>query len=424
MQEKTTGCRVRYRKQLSSFSLKLIAIISMTVDHIGVLLLSGDVAIICRAIGRLAFPIFCFLLVEGYIHTRRFDRYLLRLGVFAFLCESIYDYTFFRSVPAWQDQNIFVLLFLGLLMMFLLDKTTQFCSEKNWVLIYRNGATAFLQCVVFAVLAALAVFFRANYGIYGMAVIAIFYLLRTNPILRAMAFIIVVCVTHWQDGWVQFAALLALVPIGMYSGERGYKLKYTFYIYYPLHLLIIAQLMIVPLVGIGVVADVNHREAVVSADLFKSIPVMEENGNPELFNAIVQNFGSWGEVKRALLLDPELVDGEIYGYTDIFMSNGAPLLLCSENVEGWYLSAGNIVNCSFAVSQESLSINSRENVNMLFFPVLNGNYIELKDGVAQGSVFSFAFTVPSEGMYYFGIMNASSDKIVVEDISLKIETGT
>ena len=346
----------------------MIAIISMTVDHIGALLLSGDAAMICRAIGRLAFPVFCFLLVEGYTHTRRFAGYLLRLGVFALLCEPIYDYTFFRRVPAWQDQNIFVLLFLGLLMLFLLDKTARFCSEKPWKLIDRKGVTAFLQCAVLATFAALAVFLRANYGIYGMVVIAIFYLLRTNPVLRAMAFIIVVCVTHWQDGWIPFAALMALVPMGMYSGERGYKLKYTFYIYYPLHLLLIAQLMIVPLVGIGVVTDANHREAVVSADLFRSIPVMEENGNPELFNAIVQNFSSWGAVRRALLLNPEWVDGEVYGYTDVFMSNGAPLLLCSENAEGWYLSAGNIVTCSFAVSQESLSINNRENVNMLFFP--------------------------------------------------------
>jgi len=418
-----TGCRVRYRKQLSGFSLKCIAIISMTVDHIGALLLSGDVMVICRAIGRLAFPIFCFLLVEGYTHTRHFARYLLRLGVFALLCEPVYDYAFFRSVPAWQDQNIFVLLFLGLFMLFLLDKAAQFCSEKTWKLIYRKGVTAFLQCAVFALLAGLAVFLRANYGIYGMAVIAIFYLLRNSPILRAMAFIVVVCVTYWQGSWVQFTALLALVPISMYSGKRGFKLKYSFYVYYPLHLLMIAQLMIVPLVGIGVVTDANHREAVMSSDFFKPVPVTEKKGNPEQFNTIVQDFGPWGEAKRALLLEPESADGKVYNYLDVFMSNGAPLLLCEENIEGWHLSAGNTVTCSFTVNQESLSVNNRKNVNMLFFPVLNGTYMELEDGVAQGSIFSFTFIVPSEGMYYFGIMNVSSDKIVIEDISLEIETG-
>lgn len=86
-------------KPLSGFFLKLLAIICMTIDHIGLLMFDGNSAAVCHAVGRLAFPIFCFLLVEGYVHTKHFYRYLLRLGIFALLCEPVYDYACYRSIP-------------------------------------------------------------------------------------------------------------------------------------------------------------------------------------------------------------------------------------------------------------------------------------------------------------------------------------
>ena len=76
-------------KIFNGFVLKILAIVFMTVDHIGVFLhqkgLSGDFATILRIFGRLAFPLFIFLLVEGIRHTRSIAKYFLRLGILAFV---------------------------------------------------------------------------------------------------------------------------------------------------------------------------------------------------------------------------------------------------------------------------------------------------------------------------------------------------
>ena len=77
---------------LTSFQLKCIAVVTMVIDHIGAILYPGD--LIFRYIGRIAFPIFCFLLVEGFFHTHDRIQYMIRLGIFAILSEIPYDLAF------------------------------------------------------------------------------------------------------------------------------------------------------------------------------------------------------------------------------------------------------------------------------------------------------------------------------------------
>lgn len=87
----------------------------------------------------------------------------------------------------------------------------------------------------------------------------------------------------------------------MYNGERGPSLKYSFYIYYPLHLLILANFMVVPLIGIGVVTDVNRRAAVMPVNNFSNTPVERAEGTVDLVNAIIQDVGPSGTITHALL---------------------------------------------------------------------------------------------------------------------------
>ena len=110
------------KKCLSNFDLKLIAIITMTIDHIGVVF--GTIFYnFLRTVGRLSFPIFAYLLTEGYVHTKSFTKYFLRLLVLAIVSEVIYDYVFFDSFIYLGANNIFFTLALGLLTLFLLDKS-------------------------------------------------------------------------------------------------------------------------------------------------------------------------------------------------------------------------------------------------------------------------------------------------------------
>ena len=118
-QEKAVG--------LSGSTLKLIAIVTMFIDHLGVVAFETQISnymvpyYIMRLIGRLAFPIFCFLLVEGFFHTRDVKKYALRLLVFAFISEIPFDLAFNRQMFYWRHQNVFFTLFIGLLVIALLE---------------------------------------------------------------------------------------------------------------------------------------------------------------------------------------------------------------------------------------------------------------------------------------------------------------
>ena len=103
--------------KLDSFQLKWIAIITMLIDHVGAIFFPGN--LVFRYVGRIAFPIFCFQLVEGFFHTRNIEKYMLRLGIFAIISEIPYDLAFRGNILDFEHQNVFFTLFLGILMLYL-----------------------------------------------------------------------------------------------------------------------------------------------------------------------------------------------------------------------------------------------------------------------------------------------------------------
>lgn len=90
----------RYQR-LDGTVLKLIACLSMFIDHLGAVCFSGMMGF--RIIGRLAFPIYCFLLVEGAVHTRNMKKYILRMGIFALISEVPFDLAF---ITGWYIRVI------------------------------------------------------------------------------------------------------------------------------------------------------------------------------------------------------------------------------------------------------------------------------------------------------------------------------
>ena len=220
---------------LSGSGLKILAIVTMVIDHIGatfprstasVMLHIGQRRLmlytVMRFIGRLSFPIFAFLLVEGFLHTRNRERYGIRLTVFALLSELPWN---LLHADAWryETQNVFFTLLLGYLGLCLIER------------IQREGGkdpkTIFFLIASFAVSSVL----KADYGSSGFGFILMLYLLRAQPLFQA---VVGACflTSRWQAG-------LAFFPIGLYNGKRGFIhgkiLSILFYAIYPVHMLIL-----------------------------------------------------------------------------------------------------------------------------------------------------------------------------------------
>ncbi len=222
------------KKFLSGSTLKWIAIITMLIDHIGAVIIphvySKGIAVrwvnweivyqVFRTIGRLSFPLFCFLLVEGYRHTSNKWKYLGRLIVFAFVSEVCFDWAIYGEYIYKGSQNIFFELALGVLLMIGTD-----FFEKKLKNIYLHGASSVAIWFAGMLIARL---FELDYGMYGILSIGILYLLRNVPNLQLLGGALSFC---WE-----LPAPLGFVFAYFYNGERGKQRKYFFYIFYPIHL--------------------------------------------------------------------------------------------------------------------------------------------------------------------------------------------
>lgn len=203
---------------LDSFQLKCIAIVSMALDHTGAVLYPSQIWL--RCLGRIAFPIFCFLIVEGFFHTHDVRRYMGRLGVFALISEIPYDLAF-RGVPLEYDhQNVFFTLLIGIGMMVLLER------NREWP----------VKAVILLLAMWLAVLIRSDYNFRGVLLIFVFYIFHESRWLAVTAG------GFWNflyQGVIQKYGVLSVLPLALYNGERGRKMKYFFYIFYPAHLLLL-----------------------------------------------------------------------------------------------------------------------------------------------------------------------------------------
>lgn len=201
---------------ISGFTLKWIAMVSMAIDHIGAVLFPQLIQL--RMVGRLAFPIYCFLLVEGAVHTKDIRRYEGRLLLFAFLSEAPFDLAFSVGLD-FRHQNVFFTLFLGLVVVEQYQKR-------------RGEVSSFL---VFLAAMAAAEALNTDYGGAGVVFILAFYLLYQYAVMKQAAFVAANFLLYGFS--VQAYAGFAAVPMLLYNGKRGPSMKYLFYVFYPLHLL-------------------------------------------------------------------------------------------------------------------------------------------------------------------------------------------
>lgn len=305
------------KKGLTSFAIKVIAIVTMFIDHCGAVFVERRLSIIketvpnyegdptyvalnitdgiMRSIGRIAFPLFIFLLIQGFMHTRNRLKYAIRLGLFALISEVPFDMAFRNTYFTMSYQNVFFTLFLGFLFMCVAD----FIYKKHiapWLgyvsIILSSAAVGFFSVIVvnslgyslfntipfsdFRTFIAMAVFaaitviaeilvcrkkpfeelsrlaltltvlislmFAAgllytDYNLGGVLAIAVAYACRESKTKTIVGAVITLALTC---GFIEAVAIVDYFIVAKYNGERGKSMKYFFYAFYPCHLLIIA----------------------------------------------------------------------------------------------------------------------------------------------------------------------------------------
>lgn len=218
---------------LNGNQLKILACIAMFADHAakGWRVHGMPYIFMANVLGRIAFPIYCFFITEGFFHTRSPRKYILRILLFGILSEVQYDIIFYRTVWYPRNQNVLFILALGLLMFVCLSRVESVRTmriELSWV----------LRLLIVAGFSTAAHFLCLDYKERGMLCMAVLYFLRDQrprsvPVLWA-------CLPLNMKHFSNPGSFLSAFPLHFYNGKRGSaNLKYFFYWFYPLHLLFI-----------------------------------------------------------------------------------------------------------------------------------------------------------------------------------------
>jgi hypothetical protein len=203
---------------MSSSTLKILACLFMLIDHLGYVLFPR--LIILRIIGRLAFPLFTYFIAEGYRRTKDVTDYLGRLFLFAFISQIPFSEAFNLK---GLHLNVFFTLAMGLYALYIYDK------KKNILIVI--------------VIALACQFMNTDYGAYGVFLVFLFNKYHEDFIKMAISISVITLIFSFTlTSQIQIFCLFSLILIRLYNRERGLRLKYLFYGFYPVHLLILAYI--------------------------------------------------------------------------------------------------------------------------------------------------------------------------------------
>ena len=219
------------KKGLTGNQLKLMAVIAMTVDHVGVVIFPGEM--IFRIIGRLAFPIFAYMIAEGCRYTKNYVRYLGTMAAVAAVCQIVY-------LVALDSlyQCILVTFSLSVALIFLYKTATEKRTPIAWL------AMGTGICVVFFLAEILPGIlsntdYAIDYDFLGVMLPLLVYMGKTKSQKLCLCAVALFAMSSAM-GSIQLWSLLSVALLALYNGQRGkWKMKYFFYIYYPVHLAVI-----------------------------------------------------------------------------------------------------------------------------------------------------------------------------------------
>lgn len=239
--------RLQKLPRFSGATLKMIAVVCMLIDHTAAALIRPLASALpvemhrlsafinsmyqpMRNIGRIAFPIYCFLLVEGFMHTRSISRYLKRMLLFALISEIPFDFALASHLFSWKHNNVYFTLLIGLLVM----AGVSYFEQHPLKIPAGRYLTLLLQGAITVGGLYLAKYMYTDYGFKGVFLIEVLFYLRFDRNLQAIFGAIAI-------SWEKYAPL-AFLPVLLYNGKRGRQIKYFFYWFYPAHLMILGFL--------------------------------------------------------------------------------------------------------------------------------------------------------------------------------------
>lgn len=216
---------------MTSFNLKILACLFMLIDHIGYCIFPNIT--LFRIIGRLSFPLFAFQIAEGYKHTKNKKKYFIRMFIFALVSQL--PYFIFRDISGYSafSLNIGFTFCLSIIALYFIE----LARNKNTLLIL----PAILVCFI-------AYFFKVDYSWYGIMLVTIFYVFditKNDGFLFTFLcniFFSLVYILIFNAAGIQLYGVLALVLLSFYNGKKGTNIKYFFYAFYPLHLMLISMI--------------------------------------------------------------------------------------------------------------------------------------------------------------------------------------
>lgn len=236
------------RFEVTSFALHILAMALMLCDHLWATVVPGNEWLTC--IGRIAFPIFAFLIVEGYFHTKDRKAYVKRLVIFALISELPFN-LMMGGIFNPVHQNVLWTFLIGIGLIRLIEQARQKKTVRMWIL---AALGVLLGCAV-------GLFGMVDYMHFGVLTVLVFYLFRGRRWWCFLGQVVCLAVINLElmGGFVypfelfgrewllhrQGFALLALIPIWLYRGKQGpynKTLKYIYYAFYPVHILILVLL--------------------------------------------------------------------------------------------------------------------------------------------------------------------------------------
>ena len=212
--------------------LKIIAVVFMLIDHLAYVMIERGIGIsgnwyqidrVMRSMGRVAFPIFCFTIVEGFRRTSNAGAYLKRLLIFALISEIPFDLAFRGRIFDMSFQNVFWTLAFGLAAMMIYEDQL----IEGW-----KKALGLLACFFVPYL------FHTDYSVYGVLTIFLMNWFYNEPVKMCMAGYIILLIQSTFEAWAVVGFLLIL----LYNGQKGRGSKMFYYLFYPGHLLLLVLL--------------------------------------------------------------------------------------------------------------------------------------------------------------------------------------
>ena len=222
-------------------NMRYLAAIFMLIDHIGMVLYPENMMF--RIIGRLAMPIFAYGIAMGFIHTSSLKKYIIRLGIFTAVSQPFFLLMKYSINARVTGVNIGATFLIACVALILIDTKINYVKlniENKWINMINNiirGGLLILLCILTQII-------KCDYGIYGvMVVIAFYYGIRTNSDEKGyMCFIII---TLLNGNLIQMFSILSIVLLPYAKNRSKRTPKYFFYVFYPLHMLVIYLVKII-----------------------------------------------------------------------------------------------------------------------------------------------------------------------------------